>query len=250
MIVAPYHWRMVQALLLALLVLSIAGCERYDYYPRGIHVYIQKIPGVDKGATTHTVKKGETLSLIARSYGVKYQDIAKLNGLKKPYTIFIGQKLVIRGSRASAGSKPNKPPSASTKSPTVAAPSIKNFKLIWPVQGRFSSKFGPRKGRMHDGIDIAAKIGTRIVAAASGEVVYADNKLTGYGNLIIIRHNSKMFTAYAHNDRNLVARGDKVKQGQRIATVGETGRVTGPHVHFELRKGETAIDPLPYLPKR
>jgi len=239
--------RAMQILLLAVLVLSFTGCARYDYYPRGIHVYIQKIPGVDKAAKTHIVKKGETLSLIARSYGVDFRDIAKRNGLKKPYTIYVGQRLAIRGSKRSAGtSTPNKPP----KSPTVAAPSTKAFKLIWPVQGRLSSKFGPRSGRMHDGLDIAAKVGVRVVAAASGEVVYADNKLTGYGNLIIIRHNSKMFTAYAHNDRNLVSRGDKVKQGQKIATVGETGRVTGPHVHFELRRGETAVDPMPYLPKR
>ncbi len=246
MMPVAHYSRVMQILLLVLVVFAFAGCERYDYYPRGIHVYIQKIPGVDKNATTHLVKKGETLALIGRTYGVDYRKIAKRNGIKKPYTIYVGQRLVIRGSHALVGNQSNKPP----KSPTVASLSTKNFKLIWPVQGRFSSKFGPRKGRMHDGIDIAAKVGTRIVAAASGEVVYADNKLTGYGNLIIIRHNSKMFTAYAHNDRNLVSRGDKVKQGQQIATVGETGRVTGPHVHFELRRGETAIDPIPYLPKR
>ena len=237
----------LRLLVFMLIGLVMVSCARYDYYPRGIHVYIQKIPGVDKSAKTHIVKKGETLYLIGRSYNVNYLDIAKLNNIKKPYTIHVGQRLVIRGKKPSNGTvKPTKPP----KSPTVAAPSTRKFKLIWPVQGRFSSKYGPRNNRMHDGIDIAAKIGTKIIAAASGEVVYSDNKLTGYGNLIIIRHNSKMFTAYAHNDRNFVKKGDTVKQGQLIGHVGKTGRVTGPHVHFELRRGDKAIDPLPYLPKR
>lgn len=222
-------------------LLSVLGCSRYDYYPRGIHTQIQKIPGVNKNARVHIVKKGETLALIGRTYGVSYKAIARRNGIKPPYTIYVGQRLVIRG-----GSKPSK----GSQAPHVATPSPSKFRLIWPAQGRLSSKFGPRKNRMHDGIDIAAKIGTPIVAAAAGEVVYADNKLTGYGNLIIIRHRNNMFTAYAHNNRNFVSYGDKVKQGQHIANVGETGRATGPHVHFELRKGETAIDPLPYLPRR
>ncbi len=233
--------------MLLLLGMLMMGCERYNYYPRGIHVYIQKIPGVDKSAKTHVVKRGETLLLIARTYGVNYLDIAKLNGLKKPYTIYVGQRLVVRGQKPGKGKtkpvKHDKPP------PVIAAPSAKTFRLIWPTKGRLTSKFGPRNNRMHDGIDIAAKIGTKVVAAASGEVVYADNRLTGYGNLIIIRHNKTMFTAYAHNDRNFVKKGDKVKRGQVIAHVGNSGRVTGPHLHFELRSGDKAIDPLPYLPK-
>jgi len=239
--------RFIRGIIILMVLASVLGCSRYDYYPRGIHAQIQKIPGVNKNAKIHTVQKGETLYLIARTYGMNYRDIAKRNGIKKPYTIFVGQRLVIRGS-STAGSV--KKPHKGVKSPTVAAPSVGKLRLIWPAQGRLSSKFGPRKGRMHDGIDIAAKVGTPIVAAAAGEVVYADNKLTGYGNLIIVRHNASMFTAYAHNDRNFVSSGDKVKKGQHIANVGETGRVTGPHVHFELRRGETAIDPLPYLPKR
>ena len=103
---------------------------------------------------------------------------------------------------------------------------------------------------MHDGIDIAAKAGTPIYAAAAGKVVYADSRLTGYGNLIIIRHSSDMFTAYAHNRNNLVVVGQMVKQGQHIANVGATGRASGPHLHFEVRRGERAVDPLAYLPKR
>lgn len=222
------------------------GCARYDYYPRGIHVILQEIPDVDKAAKTHIVKKGETLALIARTYGVDYKEIARRNSIRSPYTIYVGQRLVIRGKRSSTAASSSRP----SKSPTVKAPSTSRFRLIWPVKGRLSSKFGPRNNRKHDGIDIANKVGTSIVAAQSGEVVYADNKLTGYGNLIIIRHNSSMFTAYAHSNRMYVAKGDKVKKGQHIADVGETGRVTGPHLHFELRRGDKAIDPLPYLPRR
>ncbi len=103
---------------------------------------------------------------------------------------------------------------------------------------------------MHDGIDIGAKPGSPVVAAADGTVVYADNRLAGYGNLIIVRHRDNLFTAYAHNRRNLVHQGDKVRSGQKIALVGRTGRATGPHLHFEVRRGTTPVDPLLYLPRR
>jgi len=125
-----------------------------------------------------------------------------------------------------------------------------NHHLHWPVHGVVTSKFGPRGSRMHDGIDIGAKIGTSVTAAAAGEVVYSDHRLTGYGNLIIIRHSSDLFTAYAHNQRNIVHRGDRVHSGQVIAKVGKTGRATGPHLHFEVRRGTTPVDPLLYLPKQ
>jgi lipoprotein NlpD len=103
---------------------------------------------------------------------------------------------------------------------------------------------------MHDGIDIGAKEGTPIRAAAAGEVVYSDQRLSGYGKLIIIRHSSDMFTAYAHNQRNLVRKGGRVKAGAVIARVGRTGRASGPHLHFEVRRGSTPVDPLAYLPRR
>lgn len=101
---------------------------------------------------------------------------------------------------------------------------------------------------MHDGIDIAAPEGTPIHAAAAGEVVYADSRLAGYGKLIILRHRYNQFTAYAHNQRNLVHKGDRVKAGQVIARVGKTGRATAPHLHFEIRRGSTPVDPFSYLP--
>ncbi len=118
----------------------------------------------------------------------------------------------------------------------------------WPIDGEISSLYGMRHGRRHDGVDIRAKIGTAIFAADSGEVVYS-KKMRGYGNLVLLRHANDFFTVYAHNSVNLVKVGAKVKKGQMVARVGRTGRATGPHLHFEVREGSVARNPLFFLPK-
>lgn len=121
---------------------------------------------------------------------------------------------------------------------------------IWPVQGTVSSGYGPRWGRMHRGIDIAAPTGTPVVAAASGVVSYSGWHNGGYGNLVDIKHPDGSLTRYAHNSQVLVQQGQKVEQGQLIALVGSTGRSTGPHSHFEIHApGEGAIDPMAFLPQ-
>ncbi len=121
---------------------------------------------------------------------------------------------------------------------------------IWPAKGVFTSGFGPRWGRMHRGIDIAAPIGTPIMAAASGEVVFSGWNSGGFGNLVKIRHGDGSVTYYAHNNRVLVRRGEYVEQGQQIAEMGSTGRSTGPHLHFEIRVGGTnAVNPVALLPR-
>ena len=117
----------------------------------------------------------------------------------------------------------------------------------WPVEGIFFSKFGPRRGRHHDGIDVSAPAGTPIKAAADGKVVFS-GRFCGYGNMILLRHDNGYFTAYAHNRANLVDKGEKVAQGEVIAEVGRTGRTTGNHLHFEVRRGRKAMDPLSFLP--
>lgn len=127
--------------------------------------------------------------------------------------------------------------------------SQKKTKFIWPVKGGIvTSRFGNRRGRHHDGIDISAKRGTPVLAAKDGKVVYA-GRLSGYGNLIILKHKKNLFTAYAHSDSNKVSKGDRVKQGNIIATVGRTGRASGPHLHFEVRNKTNARNPLFFLPK-
>ncbi len=122
---------------------------------------------------------------------------------------------------------------------------------IWPAQGTFTSGYGWRWGRMHKGIDIAAPIGTPIMAAASGEVISAGWHSGGYGNLVKVKHSNGSVTLYAHNNRIYVRRGQKVKQGQQIAEMGSTGFSTGPHLHFEIHKnGSVAVNPIAYLSKR
>ena len=121
---------------------------------------------------------------------------------------------------------------------------------IWPTQGILTSGYGWRWGRMHRGIDIAAPIGTPIVAAASGEVINVGWQ-SGYGNVIKLKHLDGSVTVYGHNHKNLVSHGQKVEQGEQIAEMGNTGRSTGPHLHFEIRLADNAaIDPLALLDGR
>jgi murein DD-endopeptidase MepM/ murein hydrolase activator NlpD len=122
--------------------------------------------------------------------------------------------------------------------------------FLWPVQGKLLSRYGPKPGGLqNDGINIAAPRGTSVRAADSGTVVYAGNELRGFGNLLLIRHAEGWVSAYAHNEQLLVERGAQVKRGQAIAKVGSTGRVTEPQLHFELRQGVNAVDPMRYLAK-
>jgi murein DD-endopeptidase MepM/ murein hydrolase activator NlpD len=122
---------------------------------------------------------------------------------------------------------------------------------IWPAKGVLTSGYGWRWGRMHKGIDIAAPIGTPVVAAADGEIVYARWNSGGYGNLVDIRHPDGSVTRYAHNNRILVKEGQYVAQGQQIAEMGSTGFSTGPHTHFEIHPGgQGAVNPIAYLPRR
>lgn len=120
--------------------------------------------------------------------------------------------------------------------------------FVWPVRGPVISVFGKRSSGVHnDGINIAAEPGSSVKAADGGVVVYAGNELAGYGNLLLIRHSNGFVTAYAHNKKLLVSKGDNVRQGQSIALVGATGDVDRPQLHFEIRKGDRAVDPSRYL---
>jgi murein DD-endopeptidase MepM/ murein hydrolase activator NlpD len=134
------------------------------------------------------------------------------------------------------------------REPEAVPPSPSGGRFLWPVRGRVISGFGPKSGGMHnDGINISAKPGETVRAAENGVVAYAGNELRGFGNLLLIRHRDGWITAYAHADEILVSRGDQVKRGQVIARVGASGRVAEPQLHFEIRKGTRAVDPLRYL---
>jgi len=121
--------------------------------------------------------------------------------------------------------------------------------LLWPASGSVSSSFGPRGNAHHDGIDIAAPEGTPIRAALDGTVAYV-GALRGYGKVVILSHEGGLTTVYAHNSKNLVGQGTRVRRGTVIASVGQTGRTTGPNLHFEVRKDNQARDPMVFLPKK
>jgi len=123
-------------------------------------------------------------------------------------------------------------------------------KYRWPMDaGVVSSEFGPRWGKRHQGLDIAADMGVPVRAIAPGEVIYSGSHLTGYGNVLIVRHDQETTTTYAHNKELRAQKGDKVKQGQLIALLGSTGHSTGPHLHFEFRVGNAPVNPRTKLPK-
>jgi hypothetical protein len=125
----------------------------------------------------------------------------------------------------------------------------KTGKFLWPVPAstQISSHFGKRWGKQHEGMDIKAKRGKEILAAEDGFVSYAGNKIKGYGKMIVITHAGGYKTLYAHAQKLLVINGQKIYRGQKIALIGSTGRSTGPHLHFEIRKGERPLNPISFI---
>ncbi len=193
----------------------------------------------------HVVRRGDTIFSIARSHDLAVGDLARANGLHPPWRIRPGDRLRIpsgRGAEVAVAAR------LSRSLPAPPARSGRGFD--WPVAGPVVSTFGPKKGGLrNDGINIAAPRGAPVRAAEAGVVAYAGNGLKGFGNLILIRHAAAWVTAYAHNDALLVKRGDIVKRGQMIARVGSSGGVTVPQLHFEIRRGAKAVDPLRHLPR-
>lgn len=206
----------------------------------------------------HAVKPGQTLYRIATVYGVGLNSLKQINGISDPYKLKVGRRLWIPGAlrvlEVLPTSKTRTAKKKRTVKPKVKKTSFprpsKNF-FVWPVEkGTITSKYGTRGKRHHDGLDIANRKGTPIYAAASGRVVFSGTGPTGYGLMVIIKHENGLMSVYAHNSSNHVGRGLKVKQGQKIASMGSTGRSTGPHLHFEIRSDTQAVNPLKYLPKR
>ena len=236
-------------------------------------------------AGVHVVAPGDTLSKISRRYGKSIPDLAKANNITPQATLKIGDRLVIPGTRAAkaqpkdaaklAQGKPltapagktapaPKPqaaaepaqsasvgtpvpetpaPTGSAKASAAASPSFR-----WPVKGRVIAGFGSSaNGQQNDGINIAVPENTPVKAAEDGVVACAGSELKGYGNLVLVRHANGFVTAYAHASELNVKKGETVKRGQVIGKAGSTGNVTGPQLHFEVRKGATPVDPAQYL---
>lgn len=215
----------------------------------------------------HTVQRGDTLYSIARQYNVDVTSLSRVNNLQTPYSLNVGDRLVLPASVGSAPaasytavqsqntvqttskSKTYTPIKSAPITDSYVAPKARKTKFDWPVKGTIISGYGNLgSGRKNDGINIKAALGTNVKAADSGTVAYAGNELKGFGNLILIKHADGWITAYAHNDRLFVKKGQKVTRGEKIATVGSTGSVTTPQLHFEVRSGKKAVNPRPYLP--
>jgi lipoprotein NlpD len=198
--------------------------------------------------------------------------VCRFNRIKDPEHIAVGQEIFIPGAErvlkvepvvAKAAPRDDLAAKEAAPSPTQKKPSKvvgskpprpssgaqrARLSFIWPVKGPVTSWFGARKGRPHDGIDIAAPKGTPVLAAEKGKVIYSDDGISGYGNLIIIQHEGGFHSVYGHNARNRVDVDDVVSKKQVIAEVGNTGRSGGYHLHFEIRKNQRAVDPMKYLP--
>jgi murein DD-endopeptidase MepM/ murein hydrolase activator NlpD len=227
----------------------------------------------------HVVAPGETLRSIARLYGKPVMVLAKANNFPPDTMVKVGERIIIPdvqagqsgilAPRAQVPALPATGPDyASAESPHSArvavpepAPATEPTSTVktaepagalpgfrWPARGRIIAGFGPSpNGLQNDGINLAVPEGTPIKAADDGIVAYAGNELKGYGNLVLVRHSNGFVTAYAHASEILVKRGETVKRGQVIARSGQTGNVTSPQLHFEIRKGSTPVDPAQFL---
>ena len=244
--------------LLAILSFFITGCgERVDLAP----VVESRWAVENKNQAVHRVLPGDTLYAIAFRYDKDYRELAAFNHLERPYALRVGQTLRLQypnyprkhinqqwsssfSPRVQTSSRASAYPAVSPHN-TSRLPLFRNSdNWFWPVHGRVVANFIPSQGKK--GIDIASKKGEAVYASASGVVAYAGSGLRGYGNLIIIKHNSQYLTAYGNNAHNLVHEGQRINAGQRIAEVGVIDRRYWG-VHFEIRQAGQPVNPLNYL---
>jgi len=225
----------------------------------------------------HTVQPGQTLYRIAQVYEVDEARLASINRIKDPKQLKVSQKLYIPGvtqlrkvpttAAASSVSKsprvsspapvtPKKTTTSSRKSevktpevstPTQTAKPTKGL-FVWPLKGKVLNKFGKQGQNVYKGIEIGVSKGTAVLAAASGKVIYSGSAIAGYGNLVILEHSDNYFTVYGFNQKTLVKMDDHVGQGEKIALSGLPPNGESARLHFEIRKGKSAVNPILYLP--
>jgi murein DD-endopeptidase MepM/ murein hydrolase activator NlpD len=204
----------------------------------------------------HVLRPGETIWRVSKNYGTSVERIVRANRIRDVREVPAGTRLWVPGGVAPEGTGSGTPAAIRSiwrengpERDQALADAHRNGELHfrWPVEGHLTSGFGRRWGRKHEGLDLAAKPGTPVRAAESGRVIYA-GRLGAYGNVVIVRHSQIYSTVYAHNRKLLIGKGGWVDKGDRIAELGSTGRSTGPHLHFEVRRGKTPQDPMLYLP--
>lgn len=202
---------------------------------------------------THQVARGQTLYRIAKAYRVSVEELMVLNGIADPSELQPGTLLVIPGATAvvEVPNTDSVEPHATTQPlpPPVKGPvrvGRPNGSLSWPLRGVLYARFGRKGSEPHDGIDLAAPEGTPVKTAAPGEVLFAGDQ-KGYGLIVIVEHPNHLVTLYAHNRDLRVKTGQTVREGQVVATVGESGATSGPHLHFEVRQDGRPVDPLEHL---
>lgn len=228
----------MRARLLMILAFALAaapGCSGYNHWHSA-------------AGSTHVVRSGETLSVIAGRYGKNYRDLARWNNLGDGSLIYPGQVIRLTPPAAGAASVATARPTGPAPAVTPVRPADPSPQWQWPVNGRVISGFNGKQGA-GTGLLIAGSSGQPVRAAAGGRVVYSGGGLIGYGQLIIVKHNDTYLSAYGHNASLLVREGEAIKQGQRIATMGE-GPGQEPRLHFEIRRNGKPVDPLQFLPAK
>jgi murein DD-endopeptidase MepM/ murein hydrolase activator NlpD len=241
-------------------------------------IFLSSPPGIarKKDGVYHPVTQGVTLYRISRAYKIPIAKLMEANKLSSPSAVKVGQKLFIPGAKAILPVEPYVPLSPSEKKkleqsldtgeqplpPPPLTPEGsrerqesekppwwgKELDIMWPIQGKITSPFGPRGKRFHGGIDIRSPSYQEVKAAMDGEVILARNTQTGYGKVVFLRHDQGFTTIYGHLNVIMAKEGEAVRQGQSIGGVGSTGKSTGPHLHFELRHNSRPLNPLPLLP--
>ncbi|MEH6588703.1 MAG: peptidoglycan DD-metalloendopeptidase family protein [Halioglobus sp.] len=254
-------------ILYSVIAICLAACGGNDYRAP---VEDRNTQAKSAAPSTYRVQKGDTLFSIAWRYGLDFRAVASNNRIAAPYTIYPGQKIYL-AAKAPAPKQASKPvaktsqsgtngsskptsspvaktaaPKSSTKTTSSSASGAPVSSWRWPTSGNVTRGYS---STVHKGIDIEGKKGDPIYAVAAGSVVYAGTGIVGYGELLIVKHNTIYLSAYGHNSRLLVAEGDTVRAGQKIAEKGSSGTDT-VKLHFEIRKEGKPIDPKRLLPRK
>jgi murein DD-endopeptidase MepM/ murein hydrolase activator NlpD len=206
---------------------------------------------------THVVGPEDSIYSLSQRYAVSQYQLAEANGVEAPFTLEVGQRLILPDQLDF--SVLDVAPEATTVAAAVAPPPVpaatpavrKRFvapsgtgAFRWPIEGEIVTEFGPAARGVHnDGVNIAAAAGTDVRAAARGTVAFVGREIKSFGTLILVKHDGGIITAYAHLGEVLVKEGDVIEVGQKIATVGQTGKVDTPQLHFEIRRSRKPIDP-------